>query len=69
MKTQNINWFTDGKRQYRFPIEAEKLKRQPGHNIQSYIHRIKTSVDQGWTTPSNANHEAITACENQRIGK
>ena len=69
MKTQFINRFTDGKMQYRFRIEAENLKRQPDENIKSYIHRIKTLVDKGWPTPSNANQEAITACENQRIGK
>ena len=68
-KTQFIARFTDGKRQYRFRIEAEKLKRQPDENIKSYIHIIKTLVDKGWPTPSDADANARTSCENQRIGK
>ena len=55
--------------QYRFRIEAENLKRQPDENIKSYIHRIKTLVDKGWPTPPDADANARTACENQRIGK
>ena len=55
--------------QYRFRIEAENLKRQPDENIKSYIHRIKTLVDKGWPTPSDADANARIACENQRIGK
>ena len=55
--------------QYRFRIEAENLKRQPDENIKSYIHRIKLLVDKGWPTPSDADANARTACENQRIGK
>ena len=69
IKTQFIARFTDGKMQYRFRIEAENLKRQPDENIKSYIHRIKTLVDKGWPTPSDADANARTACENQRIGK
>ena len=67
IKPQFFARFTDGEMQYRFRIEAETLKRQPDENIKSYIHRIKTLVDKGWPTPSDAN--ARTACENQRIGK
>ena len=55
--------------QYRFRIEAENLKRQPDENIKSYIHRIKTLVDKGWPTPSDADANERTAFENQRIGK
>ena len=69
IKTQLIARFTDGKMQYRFRIEAEKLKRQPDENIKSYIHRIKTLVDKRWPTPSDADANARTTCENQRIGK
>ena len=69
LKTQCIARFTDGKMQYRFRIEAENLKRQPDENIKSYIHRIKTLVDKGWPTPPDAEANARTACENQRIGK
>ena len=69
IKTQFIARFTDGKMQYRFRIEAEILKRQPDENIKSYIHRIKTIVDKGWPTPSDADANARKACENQRIGK
>ena len=69
VKTQFIARFTDGKMQYRFRIEAEQLKRQPDENIKSYIHRIKTLVDKGWPTPSDADANARTECENQRIGK
>ena len=69
IKTQFIARFTEGKMQYRIPIEVENLKRQPDENIKSYIHRIKTLVDKGWPTPSDADAIARTACENQRIGK
>ena len=69
IKTQFIARLTDGKMQYRFRIEAENLKRQPDENIKNYIHRIKTLVDKGWPTPSDADANARTACENQRIGK
>ena len=69
IKTQFIARFTDGKMQYRFRLEAKNLKRQPDENIKSYIHRIKTLVDTGWPTPSDADANARTACENQRIGK
>ena len=69
IKTQFIARFTDGKMQYRFRIEAENLKRQPDENIKSYIHRIKTPVDKVWPMPSDADANARTACENQRIGK
>ena len=55
--------------QYRFQIEAENLKRQPEENLKCYIHRIKTLVDNGWPTTSDADADAQTACENQRIGK
>ena len=55
--------------QYRFRIEAEILKRQPDENIKSYIHRMKTLVNKGWATPSDADANSRTACENQRIGK
>ena len=55
--------------QYRFRIEAESLKRQPNENIKSYIHRIKTLVDKGWPTQSDADANARTACEDQRVGK
>ena len=54
--------------QYRFRIEAENSKRQPDENIKNYIHRIKTLVDKGWPTPIDADANARTACENQRIG-
>ena len=67
-KTQFIARFTDGKMQYRFRIETGNLKRQPGENIKSYIHRIKTLVDKGGPTPSDADANARTAYENQRIG-
>ena len=69
MKTQFIARLTDGEMQYRFRVEAEKLKRQPDENIKSFINRIKTLVDKGWPTPPNADANAPTACENQRIGK
>ena len=69
IKTQFIARFTDGKLRYRFRIEAENLKRQPDKNIKSYIHRIKTLVDKGWPTPSDADANARTACESQPIGK
>ena len=55
--------------QYRFRIQAEKLRTQPDENIKSYIHRIKTLVDKGWPKPPHADANARTACENQRIGK
>ena len=54
---------------YPFRIEAENLKRQPDENIKSYIHRIKTLVDKGWPTLSDADANARTVCEDQRIGK
>ena len=54
--------------QYRFRIGAENLTRQPDENIKSYIHRIKILVHKGWQTPSDAEADAQTACENQRIG-
>ena len=69
IRTQFIARFTDGKMQYGFRIEAENLKRQPDENIKSFIHRIKTLVDKGWPMPSNADANARTACEYQRIGK
>ena len=69
MKTQLIAPFSDGEMQYRFRIEAESLKRQPNENWKSYIHRKKRLVDKGWPTPSNADADAQTACENQRNGK
>ena len=69
MKTQFITRFTDGKMQYRFQIEAENLKTQPDENIKRYIHRIKSLVDKGWPTHSDADANARTACENQRVGK
>ena len=69
LKTQNIARFSDGKMQYRFRIEAENLKRQPNEKIKSFIHRTKTLVDKGWPTPPDADANARTACENQRIGK
>ena len=69
IKPQFIARFTDGKMQYRLQIEAKSLRRQPDENIKSYIHRIKTSVDKGWPTPPDADANARTACENQRIGK
>ena len=69
IKTQLIARFTHREMQYRFRIEAENLKRQPDENIKSYIHRIKTLVDKGWPKPSDADANARTACENQRIGK
>ena len=69
IKAQFIARFTDGKMQYRFRIEAENLKRQSDENIKSYIHRIKTLVDKGWPTPSDADANARTVSENQRIGK
>ena len=69
MKTQFIARFNDGKMQYRFQIEAENLKRQPDDKIKSYMHRLKTLVDKGWPTPPDADANARTACENQRIGK
>ena len=68
-KTQLIDRFTDGKMQYRVRIEAENLKRQPDEIIKTYIHRIKTLVDKRWPTPPEADANARTACENQRIGK
>ena len=68
IKTQFIARFTDGKMQYRFRIEAENMKRQPDEDIKSYTHRIKTLVDKGWPTPSDADANARKACENQRIG-
>ena len=55
--------------QYRFRIEAEILKRQPDENIKGYIHRKKTLIDKMWPTHPNADANARTACENQRIGK
>ena len=64
LKTQFIARFTDGQMQYRLRIEAENLKRQPDENIKSYIHSIKTLVDKGWPTPSDADANARTACEN-----
>ena len=67
-KTQFIAQLTDGKMQYRFQIEAENLKKQPIENIKRYIHRIKTLVDKRRPTPSDADANARTACENQRIG-
>ena len=69
IKTQFFAGFTDGKMQYQFRNEAENLKRQPGENIKKCIHRIKTLVDKGWPTPSDADANARKACENQRIGK
>ena len=69
IKTQFIARFTDGKMQYRFLIEAENLKRQPDENIKNCEHRIKTLVDEGWPTPSDAHANARTACENQGRGK
>ena len=68
IKTQFIATFTDGKMQYRFRFEADNLIRQP-ENIKRYIHRIQTVVDKGWSTPSDADADAQTARENQRIGK
>ena len=68
-KTQFIARFTGGKMQNRFRIEAENLKRQPDEDIKSYIHRIKTLVDKGWPTLSDADTNARTACENRRFGK
>ena len=55
--------------QYRCRVEAENLKRQPDENMKSYIHRIKTLGDKLWPTPSDADADAQTACENQRVGK
>ena len=55
--------------QYRFQIEAENLKRQLNENIKSYIQRIKTLFDKGWPTPPDADANAQTACESQRIEK
>ena len=68
-KTQFFARFTEGEMQYRFRIEAENLKRQFDENIKNYIHRIKTLVDKEWPTPHDADANARTACENQRIGK
>ena len=68
MTTQFIALFTDGKMQYQFQIEAEELKRHPDENIKSSIHRIRTLVDKGWPKPPDADANAQTACENQRIG-
>ena len=48
-------------------MEAENLKRQPHENIKSYIHRIKTLVDKGLPTPADADANARTTYENQRI--
>ena len=42
---------------------------QPDENIKSYIHRIKTLADKGWPMPPDADANARTACENQRVGK
>ena len=50
--------------QNRLRIEAENLRRQPSEKIKSYIRKIKTLVDKGWSTLSNANQEDITACKN-----
>ena len=58
MKTQFTARFIDGKMQYPFRIAAEKLKRQLDENIKSYIHRIKTLVDKGWSTPPDADANA-----------
>ena len=69
IKTQFIAPFTDCKMQYRFRIEAGNLKRQPDKNIKSYIHRIKTLVDEGWPTPPDADADLRRACENQGIAK
>ena len=55
--------------QYRFRIEAENSKRQPEENIKSYIHRLKTLVGKRWPTPPDADANARTACEKQRIGE
>ena len=55
--------------QYRFRNEAENLKRQPDENINSYIHKLKTLVDKGWLTPTNADANERTVCQNQRTGK
>ena len=55
--------------QNRFRIQAENMKRQPDENIKSYINRIKTLVGKGWPTPTDADANAQTACEAQRIGK
>ena len=55
--------------QFRFQIEAENLKRQPDENMKSCIQRIKTLVDKGWPTPSDAEADAQTACGNQLTGK
>ena len=53
--------------QYRFRIEAEKLKRQPDENIKSYIDRFKTLDVKWWPTPSDADAEAQTAAKNSEL--
>ena len=68
-KTQFLAQFTDGNLLCRFRVEAENLKIQPNENIASNIHKIKTLVDKGWPTPSDADADAQTACRNQRLGK
>ena len=53
-KTEFIARFIDGK---------------ISENIKCFIHRIETLIDKGWSTPRDADANARTACENQRIRK